>query len=282
MQVINFHIIEQCNYQCQYCFAKFGNNTILELDSAIKVIDNIIEYFKVNNIENGRINFAGGEPLLCPDLNHLIDYIAQKGFTSSIITNATLLTAEKLNLWQNKLSCIGISIDSIHSETNLQIGRVHNKETLELSKIYEIANNIHKCGIELKINIVVSKYNIHENFLPLFLKIKPNKVKFLQMHIVKNIKNDAVKEWEVSTKEFLEFCSHYNEKLNRLLPKTKIVIEEQGSMENSYIMIDPSGNLLLNNNGVYQQYGNLTTTSLTELYSLLPLHKEKITKRYAY
>lgn len=101
MHVINFHILEQCNYGCKYCFAKFGD-TFLNLKDTIKVIDSILEYFQKNNFHNGRINFAGGEPLLYPYLDTLIDYIAEKGYQSSIITNGALLTKEKIALWQKK------------------------------------------------------------------------------------------------------------------------------------------------------------------------------------
>lgn len=178
-----------------------------------------------------------------------------------------------------KISCIGISVDSIDNETNLQIGRHTYEKTLEIAKIKELAKQIHKCGIQLKINTVISKYNIDENLLPLYLEIKPNKIKFLQMHVVKDI-NDSVKELVVSKEAFLGYCEIMKTNINKELPNTKVVIEEKGSMENSYIMVAPDGSLLVNCCGEYKNYGNLLHTSIITLYSNLPLNQEKIEKRY--
>ena len=51
-------------------------------------------------------------------------------------------------------------------------------------------------------------------------------------------------------------------------------------MENSYLMINPDGELQINDNGVYKIYGKLSERSLCELLTSVPLDSEKFNSRY--
>ena len=51
-------------------------------------------------------------------------------------------------------------------------------------------------------------------------------------------------------------------------------------MENSYVMIDPKGSLVLNDNGTYTEYGSLFSHPLSELMRVLPLEQRKYNIRY--
>ena len=93
--VINLHLTEICNYRCSYCFAKFNVQNELGIDAWKQVVDQIKNYFDLNAIKDGRINLAGGEPLLLNYLDKLIDYIHSSNIKVSIITNASLLSKEK-------------------------------------------------------------------------------------------------------------------------------------------------------------------------------------------
>ena len=67
--VVNYHITNRCNYHCTYCFGKFDGQKDPTLDDAKKIVDNIALYFAQNNIADGRINFAGGEPTVYEPLD---------------------------------------------------------------------------------------------------------------------------------------------------------------------------------------------------------------------
>ena len=60
----------------------------------------------------------------------------------------------------------------------------------------------------------------------------------------------------------------------------EVVFEESGTMENSYLMVNPEGKFQLNNNGSYQTFGDLNTTSLSEILKTVPLDPEKFGSRY--
>ena len=271
--VVNYHITNRCNYHCTYCFGKFNGQKDPTLDDAKKIIDNIALHFTQPNITDGRINFAGGEPTLYEHLDELIDYTSSLGIRASIVTNGSLLTPERIRSWQGKVSCIGISIDSIVCDTNLTIGRCCQNKVISLSQWSKLAKAIHDCGIDLKINAVVSRLNLDEDLAELYRALKPKKIKLFQMHLIDGI-NDQANPYEITEREFESFCKRHR------TFESVMVAEPYGSMENSYLMVNPEGEFQLNNNGIYQTFGNLNTTSLSEILKTVPLDSEKFSSRY--
>ena len=271
--VVNYHITNRCNYHCTYCFGKFDGQKDPSLADATRIIRNIADYFTQNNIKDGRINFAGGEPTLYEHIDELIDYASSLGLSVSIVTNGSLLTPERIRSWQGKVSCIGISIDSIDDTTNIAIGRCCKNKVVDLPHWAELAKVIHECGIHLKINTVVLSLNLCEDLSALYRVLKPEKIKLFQMHLIDGINNRA-EPYRITKGEFEGFCEHLKS-FNSV-----IVAEPCGSMENSYLMINPEGKFQLNNNGVYQTFGDSNTTPLLEILKTVPLDSEKFSSRY--
>ena len=271
--VINYHITNRCSYHCTYCFGKFNGQKDPTLDDAKRIIRNIADYFQQNNITGGRINFAGGEPTLYEHLDELIDYSNSLGIQVSIVTNGSLLTPERIRSWQGKVSCIGISIDSIDHNTNVTIGRCCRNKVMDLPHWISLAKTIHECNIDLKINTVVSRLNLGEDLSELYCAASPKKIKLFQMHLIDGV-NDQAKPHEITEREFLTFCERHK------AFDSVIVAEPCGSMENSYLMINPKGEFQLNDNGKYQPFGDLNTTPLFEILKKVPLDSEKFSFRY--
>lgn len=69
---INWHILEQCNYSCGYCYAIFPNKKSIfkthygEVLKELKKLKNKTLILKSSSINANsiRVNFAGGEPFL--------------------------------------------------------------------------------------------------------------------------------------------------------------------------------------------------------------------------
>ncbi len=271
-EVINFHITNSCNYHCICCFGKFTSGE-LSLEDGKKVIDHIAEYFHSQQIQSGRINFAGGEPLMNPHLHEWIDYCQKCNIAVSVITNGSLLTETLVRSWQGKVSCIGISIDSARQETNHALGRCHGQMTPDIRQLTALAQIIHDCKITLKINTVVSRLNLEEDLTPLYTAMAPQRIKLMHMHLVEGVNNKA-RPYGISNEEFQEFCERHHSF------KDRIVCESRGEMENSYVMIDPRGTLLLNNGGKYELYGDCKSVPIAELLQSLPLEADKFRSRY--
>lgn len=273
MNIINFHVTNSCNYRCTYCFGKFPDKTELTFEQACLVIDNIAHYFSKNGITDGRINLAGGEPLLYPHLEELIDYINAYGIKISVITNGSLLTEEIIKGWKDKVYCIGLSIDTALSETNAAIGRCCRNKTISTKQLIRLTQAIHRNGIKLKINTVVSRLNVTEDMVELYKRLKPDRLKILQMELVESV-NDCAKLLVISKKAFKGFCKRHKSCCR------DTVFEYSGDMENSYLMINPQGEFQLNDSGRYEIYGNCIEEEIGDILIRVPISISKFNSRY--
>ena len=273
MNIFNFHVTNSCNYRCTYCFGKFPDKTELTFGQACLVVDNIARYFLKNSITDGRINLAGGEPLLYPHLEELIDYINAYGIKVSVITNGSLLTEEMIKGWKDKVYCLGLSIDTVLSETNAAIGRYYRNKTISTKQLIRLTQAIHRNSIKLKINTVVSRLNVNEDMTELYKRLKPDRLKLLQMELVESV-NDHAKNLAISKKAFDEFCKRHKNCCR------DTVCEYSDDMENSYLMINPQGEFQVNNKGEYKIYGSCLEKELTEMLDDTEISEEKFNARY--
>lgn len=254
--VINFHVTEYCNYRCRFCFAQFMCKDEIKLDGAKRVVDNIFDYFTVNGITDGRINLAGGEPVLIKFFDELVDYINTKGIAVSIITNGSMLTPERVKRMRGKVSMLGLSIDSLDHETNLKIGRSCRGETLSPERVLEIVKAAKESGMRVKVNTVVSRLNADEDISALYDSGLIDRIKLLQMRVNKGV-NDIAEAWLLNKKEFTDYCKR--------LEKYNVVEENDDALDASYIIINPEGNLLTNKGNSHRVLGSLLETPLGEL-----------------
>lgn len=271
--VVNLHITEKCNYQCTYCYAVFKNEEELQLDAWKLVVDKISHYFKSNGIR-GRINLAGGEPTIVKFLDDLINYIHSKGIDISIITNASRLTKERVDVWFGKVTMIGVSIDSLKHDTNLKIGRKQGLHTLDYDRLKDVLLYIKSRGITLKVNTVVSKINLEEDITRLYDEVGFDRIKLLQVRIQNNC-NENARLTEIDSVEFEQYVS-------KLLNKTHnpMIIESTDLIESSYVIIDPEGYLIANSDQIYKRVGNILDESLENLINKANLDINKFNERY--
>lgn len=271
--VINVHITDKCNYHCKYCFVNFPRKD-LSLQEAKHIIDEIKHYFSINDIRNGRINIAGGEPMLYPYIDDVIRYIHEQGIKCSIITNGSRLTEDFCKRMAGMLDTIGISIDAATREGNIRVGRCNVGGVPDFDRLECISDMMRSYGIKLKINTVVSKLNLNEDMASVYRRLKPNKIKLFYMHVIDNINGD-VKTLVPTREEYEDFV------MRNMLEDCDIVIEGPESMENAYFMINPEGEVYMNDNGVEKKYGSCFEKRLSDIFETVPLCKEKYFARYS-
>lgn len=230
MLTFNLHFTDFCNFHCKHCFVKKEGKE-LSLENIKTIIDKIVDYKNTHN-EQIRINLAGGEPLLSDNIQAIIDYIYESKLKVSIITNGYYLTKDFIINNKNKLSMIGISVDSINENTNIAIGRCCGNKTLNEDDLTKICTTIKDNGIKLKINNCVTSFTKEEDITSFIKKVKPDKFKVLRAfcddsHKRYNISDD---EWSIVKEKYID-----------------AFLEDNYYMKNHYIIIDSSGNLSRNN-----------------------------------
>lgn len=91
--VLQWHILHRCNLQCTHCYQE---------DHAGELPFHVLETFIRQYLDfcsalhfRGHINLTGGEPLLSEHLFPLLNLLEQSGITFGILSNGTVITAEK-------------------------------------------------------------------------------------------------------------------------------------------------------------------------------------------
>ncbi len=164
--IMFIRISTKCNAGCFMC--KYANN-IESYNITREQIEYIIKYMK----ENGNykmIRFTGGEPLLHPDISYFIKKCKDEGYKTSIISNGYLIKEKYKELLNAGIDQVIFSLDGstpkIHDKIRNLNGLFNN--VIEGMRILKEKNK----NIILRVNTVVSKYNIDDlmNILNLLIK----------------------------------------------------------------------------------------------------------------
>lgn len=260
---VNFYILKECNYSCKICFSQFEDRKKLSYKEHLNIIDKLIGYVD-------KITFVGGEPLLYPKLFDLIKYSKSKGFITSIVTNGSKLTEKFLKESKDYLDWIAISIDSLNTKTNIEMGRGNSNNQVDFVKII---NLLKKYQYNFKINTVVSKQNYKEDLSQFIKSSKPNRWKIFQALILKNINDKNREEIEIEKKYFDYFlkCNHIND--------IDLIGENNDDMLCSYYMIDPYGRLFSNKDCEITYTESLLKIDLPEALKKLETSLKKLEER---
>lgn len=247
---VNFHLWKPCNMRCLFCFAAFDDDArsmppprYLDQSSATKIIRAIAAFgFR-------KINFAGGEPTLCPWIEELICSAHSLGMTTSIVTNGTGLTDVWLSKLRGKLDWVTLSIDSVNSATNAAIGRSVNGRPISISTYKELSSEILNAQCRLKLNTVVCSYNKKEVIAPFIVEMAPERWKVFQVLPVQGQNDRHIGSISVTREEF----SHFQLKNSGVIDHgIEMVVEDNHHMTGSYIMIDPRGRFFDNVMGTHR------------------------------
>ena len=285
--VINWHITEACNYSCKYCYASWqrADKEVLHHSSdVVKMLQDLHNFFSPDNPFNPlrqvmdwqsvRLNLAGGEPLLYPSRVLDIVQTARKiGFSTSLITNASLLTPELARTLAPELSILGVSIDSASERQNLLIGRSEKGGvTLSpktMSKVLTEARLSNPC-IEVKINTVVNAINCGDDMSSLIQQLAPQRWKVLRMLPL------ATTDLSVSDVDFQGFLTRHHNLADVMC------VEDNLDMVESYLMIDPHGRFFQNTvtQAMYRYSRQILEVGAAMAFSEITIEPEKFCARY--
>jgi MoaA/NifB/PqqE/SkfB family radical SAM enzyme len=98
----------RCNLDCAYCNEYDKVSSPVPLDIMLRRIDRLAD------LGTTIITLSGGEPMLHPDLDAIIQRIRQRGAIATLITNGLLLTRDRIaGLNRAGLDYLQISIDNV-------------------------------------------------------------------------------------------------------------------------------------------------------------------------
>ena len=132
-------ITDKCNLNCQYCYANDGSHM---KDMGLSEFKYILD--KLDKAGILSIILTGGEPLLHPNINEILDYSIRKKITVLLLTNLSMIDTLDLELLKTPYFAFQISLNGVWDNE-----RQNNKELMKT------VNNYMKIK-ELKIPIIVT------------------------------------------------------------------------------------------------------------------------------
>ena len=193
-----------------------------------------------------KINFAGGEPMLYPGLDSLIQAAKKNGMVTSIVTNGIRINNRWLDGISGSLDWIALSVDSDNPETHRRSGRAVDNRPLPTGRYLEASRSIRQCGIRLKINTVVTCHNRNEDMTAFIRETGPERWKIMQALPVAGQNDHNAGSFEVTDEQFQEYVER-----NRSVERDGIRVVPEGNdlMTGSYVMVDPVGRFFDNTRG---------------------------------
>jgi len=139
---IDWAIGYECNFRCKHCFAKAFVGRSENRRMTIEQIKNVAD--QADKLGVFMINLIGGEPLIWPELDKIIDILDPKRFRLSITTNGWNLTQSKAKHLKLKgIDRICISVDSAFPEQHDSFRGKKNSHERALQAVKNsIDNNI--------------------------------------------------------------------------------------------------------------------------------------------
>ena len=148
------------------------------------------------------------------------------------------MTAQWMDGVGGSLDWVALSIDSVNPHTLLRMGRTTRSGPMNERDYLCRIEMLRERGIRVKVNTVVTRFNLMENLTDFIIKARPERWKLLQVLTVEGQNDLTVDEHIISEDEFERHV-----RLSRRVEAhgVTLVPENNDLMRGSYVMVDPAG-----------------------------------------
>jgi len=281
LQHVAIMLTEHCNLDCYHCFRHIAHQ---KSDLNLDVLSKLSEKVKETSVKSVRI--TGGEPLLIKDIEKLIFSFSKYGLRTSIGTNGTLLSPQKIKSLKNAgINEIWISVHSNNAHT-------HDKLSGKIGSFHSMLNAINECiiqGINIDVNFPVSRYNIQDTLPTLkFLDdIGVNKIKLLRItpigKAISNFEHIGDKEWLDLAKKISSIQFQKSDFKIQGCPPDSIIEGKCTVYPFKHLNLSPSGYIYpccLLNNRKSMEIGHISELLNGDWIQAIKIFNERISQKY--
>ena len=153
---IYFYLTEGCNLRCRHCWIapKYQSEETSHPSLDLDLFKSIIEQAKPLGLIG--VKLTGGEPLLHPQINEILEYIRTEDLSLTVETNGVLCTAE---LAQKMAACkdpfVSVSLDGANAETHEWVRGITGCFDTALEGI----RNLVKAGFRPQVIMTIMRHN---------------------------------------------------------------------------------------------------------------------------
>ena len=184
---LRISVIDRCNFRCTYCMPDDRVYKFLDKEEWLS-FDEIVRLTKLFvTLGVKKVRLTGGEPLLRPDLHHLIEELSLlEGVEDlALTTNGSLLTKHARKLFNSGLKRLTVSLDTLDEN----ISKRMNGERGSVAEILDGINEAERAGFRsIKINAVIQK-GVNDHTVPDLVRYfhgTPHVIRFIEYMDVGN------------------------------------------------------------------------------------------------
>lgn len=275
---VNLHNLIPCNYRCGFCYAGFASAKRAHIPQA--ELHEIIRQIAAASLPSGtarrKVTFAGGEPLLSPTFEEDIAHARRFGLVTSLVTNGSLLTEEKIRRLASVLDWLTISIDSVDAETNRRIGRASRGVTSSADEYLAKLRLARSLGIRVKINTVVNQANAAEDMTAFIREARPLRWKLFQATLIAAENGEEFDRWGVSEATFHAYVARHASVAEA---GVVLVPETQADIYGTYAMVGPNGCFFDNSEGDYRYSRPIVSADIEVAWAEIAFSAERFQQR---
>lgn len=226
----------------------------------------ILRQFKSVHGSNAsaKVTFAGGEPTLSPTFLEDVTYAKSLGLMTSVVTNGSLLTDQLLGQLKGVLDLLTLSIDSINTESNLEIGRSSRQRVLSPVDYLDRIKTAQGYGIAVKVNTVVNRVNVDEDMAAFICEVNPIRWKLFKVLRIEGENGSCYANWTITDKVFADYVARHQSVEQAgiaLIPETN----EQ--MYGTYAFISPDGRFIDDTQGEHRYSQRIVDVGIEQAFS---------------
>lgn len=267
-----WNITSRCNDMCKFCYRELHSKE-LSFEEQRKVIDIIADA----GIK--KLTFAGGEPLLIPQINDLILYAKRKNLLVSMTTNAILLeTEDKCEFFFENLDWLSLSLDGADNALQAKMGR-NERHVTKVKKVLLFSQSCNGRKCKIKINTIVSKIN-KNNIIDLVKVIKDYSVdrwKLFQFTPLRGLAAESRQMFEISDQEYVNIIKEVKEMLGK--KECILSVSDCTSIQKAYFVIFPNGDIRISDHYKEKLLGNVLKDEIGNIWAnggyIKELHEER-------
>ncbi|MDL1957624.1 MAG: radical SAM protein [Candidatus Desulfofervidus auxilii] len=196
------YVTERCNLRCKHCYIgdRLSKPNEFTLNKAIEALD----YFR--RLGSNLLFILGGEPLLYPWLDEIIDYAYELRYYIVITTNGVWEVNILKKIDSKKVRYLSFSLDGSSPKIH---DMIRGKGTYEKCvKNMKIAQDM---GFNIRIVSTISGFNLKdgENILNIATKMNISLVDYHIFSVEERGRNYT--SWDIAAKKWIEFCKRLEE-----------------------------------------------------------------------
>lgn len=268
---ICWNITKECNDNCLFCYRDKNSNDLDVADQRL-IID------KIASLKIVKLTFAGGEPLLLPNILELIQYAKEKGIAVSLTTNGILLKDNVLDFCLKNLDWLTLSLDGVTEDVQINMSRNRN-HVKRIFDIFKAINSSPNTLCKIKINTLVSSVNKEfiTDIVDFIISNPIHRWKLFQFVPLRGTAKINSSQFFISDEDFYATVEKVRKKMGK--KADLLSISDRNNIENAYFVIFPNGDIKISNNLEDRVLGNALKNNLKKIWKEGNYNKQLHQKR---